>query len=395
MKLRGNYELDLKETFHKSLTPIIIIMVLAGLILGFVALVCSEEKESYLNYSDFIAVANKDLTNEQRKSLATVVSLVSEDDIGEDGLFVEHEKPFYFSELMSKSWLALILILLILLSISTSIVYWTSRDKDYYLADLPLNIGWSYYIIVSNFATWPVLFISAILFWRFKYKVKIASSEENAKRLPEVEAVFEKDDFIKYCTGNMQIDSFIDSAERRVSEVQRTINDYARKIKDLQTDLSQRQAELNELLYQKSTLSDTSYTEKQFASDFEQIKSMRGVQQIFVRHDSLIIRVRVVYPYKEMLYDFGDYEVLISGTSFRAQMVRDNIGDPGFGQSYNYYGTGDFCFGNRRDEISSYISQNRIVEAMELIIDCLYYVNPENRDNIPNDYEAVCAQNSE
>ena len=91
--------------------------------------------------------------------------------------------------------------------------------------------------------------------------------------------------------------------------------------------------------------------------------------------------------YKNILYDLGDYEIKIDKDGpFSARMIRSNIKGC---EGYSIYGTRNFCFGDRQYEIRDYLGQGRLIEAIELIIECLNYVNVCDREALPDRYEAI------
>ena len=374
---------DISDALRRALFWLFI----ESLIFGFIILVLwgahNSADNKYQAYNEFIAVANEKLDAEQRAALVPVVDNVAEDDLGEDGLFIKLTEPTSFGTMMKNSWVSMLLLYLAIWSLIASICYWVEHNRTYYLADLPLRTGWGWYVLISNFITWPVLLVSLILFLRFKHRKKQAQeSEEPEKRLPKVRAIFDEQAFVDFYFKVLPIEKQIESAKRKVSETETEISQYAAELKDAQSRLSEHKANLNELCDHERIVVNDKRTKDQILNDFAQIKAMHGVQQIYVEKNQLCVRVRADYVYGKKLYDLGDYVIKISGYSsgnYRADMVRSNI--KGSKDGYSNYGTSDFCFGNRGDEIYSYLAEGRIVEAMELMIESLNHINSGSMDD--------------
>lgn len=113
--------------------------------------------------------------------------------------------------------------------------------------------------------------------------------------------------------------------------------------------------------------------------------NMRGVKRIFVDHDgSLIVTVRVSYEYQNALYYIGDFDITIfSDPTFSFQALRT-----GSGRENYLYGK-QFCFGDARADIEAYLDENRIVEAVELIIESLNHINAEDTNEIAVSYKMI------
>ncbi|MEE0888508.1 MAG: hypothetical protein U0L97_04880 [Candidatus Saccharimonadaceae bacterium] len=385
--LRPNYSTgDIKASLKAALVSAIVIAVALGSIVLFSYAGWQNSFNEYENYTDFITVANEKLDADQRAEIVQVTSEVSEDDLGEDGLFIEHEKPRMFSDMVREAWVALIIIYLCTCSMATSICYAVGHNKDYYLADLPLKSVWGWYLLISNFVTWPVVFVSWLSLLRFK-KTGVEKKRKRLKPLPSVKSIFDESAFVKFYYDMLPIGRRVEDAEDDMHRSESEVERYATLLKKAQGKLGEDKAKLNELRSQQEFISSSKQVKDQVVNDFAQIKEMYGVQRIYVRKECLFIRVRADYTYKNILYDLGDYEIKIEANgSFSAKMVRSNIEG---GDGYSAYGTRDFCFGDKKYEICDYIGQGRLIEAIELMIECLNYINESDRYTLPTKYEAV------
>jgi len=286
--------------------------------------------------------------------------------------------------------------------------YWREKDHSYHLADLPFGTayGWILLIIMLPIG-WPFLLGSRIFLWRENRPNRQAEAIE-VERLAEKELKLE---------GNLQnakidkrahrvytefrVAHFHDSklqAEKELREkIARQKNDIAecgKRIANLQHELGITKAELQKL---EATVPSREVTKTEAESEWQQIVNMRGVAKITAskrkvklnqRFLRILIKVRV--PYRNELYDFGDYEVTFFRTCFKCRRVRSGVRRD-HTNTYPVYNdsTYDFCFGSRLNDIEGYAHSGRIVEALTLIIDCFHSVNPSHEHYIPGCYRKV------
>lgn len=229
-------------------------------------------------------------------------------------------------------------------------------------------------------------------------------------RLPEVEPKFDEKGFVWFCyealprgrrieNTKAELMKLSDRAEALAKKLQETqtelmhghtpedqnaLRDLQKSltgdIRETQAQLSRGRARLNSLEECEDTEPDD-YSREQALNDFVQIKTMRGVHQVYIDGNDLKIYVRVSYQYRGFLYDLGDYLISINmDGEFTAMRCRGTRGG---------YGSYGFCFGERYYEIKRYSEGGRIVEAVELMIECLNYINRDDRKNIVEDYRAI------
>ena len=243
-------------------------------------------------------------------------------------------------------------------------------------------------------------------------------------KIPEIEPIFDEKGFIDFCYGilsreervqraateveslnkriasiskdlrNVQTKHSNKNAEEEALEFRNKCKDLSEQLKAAQLELSKGKARLNRLREHKKDARPDSYTYEQAKNDFQQIKSMRGVCQIFINETvshythctqkTLEICVRVTYAHGRYLYDLGDYMIMFQMSNLEWEVSRIRF------EGHGGYGNRRFCFGDRVLDISDYVDQGRIVEAVEIIIESLHHIN-EGRDqkNIPEDYKIV------
>ena len=228
-------------------------------------------------------------------------------------------------------------------------------------------------------------------------------------KLPKVEPIFDEEGFVRFCYDVLPIDKRIENTKAEIEMLEAKIEGVATCLQHAQSELSKEHTEeecenikfsqkaltkimqesqaqlsrsrarLNEIEAYKDVEPD-SYSMKQASNDFAQIREMRGVHQIFVDGDTLKIYVRASFQYKSLIYDLGDYVVKISPSGyFRAIRCRGNRG----------YGSYGFCFGEQYYAINDYICMGRIVEAVELMIECINYINVGDRKSISKNYSVI------
>lgn len=276
-----------------------------------------------------------------------------------------------------------------------------------------------------------LVWISFIALWLVASSVLFIVKKTIGRRakIPEVEPIFDEKGFIDFCYGLLSgeerlkraatevenLNKKVASISKNLRKVQAKLNNkklkaealalrdesknLSEQLKTAQLELSKSKARLNKLREHKEDAGFDSYTYEQAKNDFQQLKSMRGVCQIFVddtdtmlyygsvKEKTLKIYVRATYARGRYLYDLGDYMIdisqsQISDLEWEVNRIRFK------GQSG--YGGRHFCFGDRFFDICDYIERGRIVEAVEIMIECLHYVN-EGRDQetIHDNYEIV------
>ena len=234
---------------------------------------------------------------------------------------------------------------------------------------------------------------------RKRRKIKrLKELTKSFERLPEVELRYDEAGFVEFCYNIMSRKKRIKAAEEAFVEaeakadvalanLQNNCNcDAAEQWKEARKDEMLKRATLNSLRNGKGM---DEFIKAEFLADFAQVKSMRGVKQVYLEDGKLHVMVRVAYPYERWLYDAGDFMVIFyrdksfAVTPIRAEWVPYTVCNVG-GEV--------FCFGDeRQEEINSYLHNGRVVEAIELIIDALYYVDNHDYMRIPSKLKPIRA----
>lgn len=386
MKLRNSYNDDIRV--------IVKIILCAWLACG--AFLCfmligvqadiNNNTTSYQSYCEFAETANSVLDVDGRKFLAENVPEYAEH-LNEDGVFEEIEAPVITSmrQFFMQYGLFLLIASLCAGSVISSIAYVIGCDKSYHLADLPLSKFSGWFVLIACWMIWPVFVISRISFCKFRER-------EYMIKLPEIEPLFHGEEFVEFCKKHSDYTGAINQAEEELNELELSLKSACRDpdvatsdLLLLQNEISQKRAHLNALRDKEKKANGGLSNDEQLLHDFEEIMNMRGVKRIFVDHDgSLIVTVRVSYEYQNALYYIGDFDITIfSDPAFSFQALRT-----GSGRENYLYGK-QFCFGDARKDIEAYLDENRIVEAVELIIESLNHINAEDTNEIAVSYKMI------
>lgn len=209
---------------------------------------------------------------------------------------------------------------------------------------------------------------------------------------PEVEPRYDEVGYIDYRYAIILRKKRIKNAEKALKEAE-TNADIAltnlQEKRDCESAVRWREARRDEML-KRAMLNNLQNGKKpdecldrEFLADFAQIKSMREVKQIYLEDGKLNIMVRATYPYKGLLYDVGDYLVgFYKNKSFVVFPIRAEW-EPYC--VYNDNGSRVFGFDDeRQSKIESYLRDERVVEALELIIDSLCYIEEYDCKKIPS-----------
>ena len=363
-----------------ELIPIIII----GLIMLAVCWCVDDNFAECQRYNNFAKMANSELTTEQRKA---VVELAPEykDCLNEDGVFIERNEPRITSssQFIAKTWKTIAIILICMFSVFLVLFYSFEHSMKYYFADLPFKTFSGWFVLIFGFVAWPVFVISRIRFYKFK-------KGRCYVKLPETVLFFNEDEYVAFYQTMNSFDKRISNAEENLVNAKENAKyistqmlDYKQKLKEEQANVNHWQATLNELKVQAEQSTTNPVPKEQILHDFEEIKAMRGVKQIFTKVcEGLVIIVRAEYEYEGDTYDIGDYRIEIDKKSdFVVRRIRHS-------SERGFYG-GNFCFGDNKEAINAYLAENRIVEAVELIIEGINHINDDDVSLVPRYYKKI------
>lgn len=236
-----------------------------------------------------------------------------------------------------------------------------------------------------------VVWLIRAMMRKYKESKRLKKAAESFEQLPEVEPIYDGAGFVAYCYGVMPRKKRIKMAEQALVEAEAKADAALVNLQtkcDCEAAVQWREARKDEML-KRATLANLcegkeidECLEQEFLADFEQVKSMRGVKQIYLEDGKLNVMIRVTYPCEGLLYDAGDFvakfykDKSFAALPVRAKWVPYSVCDTS--------GNRVFCFGEKRqEEIASYLYDGRVVEAMELIIDSLYYIDSHDYERIP------------
>lgn len=292
---------------------------------------------------------------------------------------------------VARVWYILLGILYVTYSIGVFIEYLKSKTWRYHMADLPLSSWIGRLLLVALIPFYPVLVVSLIIMMikviRLKFAEKKALREEIQREIDKeqpspilIGRANEKAEatYVKYVVGGSRQarESHLKELEEQKTDVENRLANYGRSLREAQKRKSEILAELKkyELVEQESV------TRERAINEWNAIRHMRGVSRVYARKrrkkvKGLVIQVDVRVPYKNKLYDFGDYEIRIDGREYSCTRVRSGVRMDASSTAPDYNEPSGFCFGSRRRTIADYVCNGRYLEAISLMIDSLHSVN--------------------
>ncbi len=390
------------EVFVATVTAAVFCALLLGLILVSV----SSEHKATLTKNETAQEFNALSLHERQ-----LIAKWSDTELDEETFLMEiNDDPLTVKE----AWLPLLIIaigiVLCFFSGSVAYGYCTERNSDYFLADLPLGIGYGWFLLFALFTIWPFMFISAIRMWfyfRPNRKAERAEVEKQAEAELSEEQIYAlaqspkmrnysaaRQAYINYrLSGRAQAQQkLIEATEERIEEIKQTIRDYGQKIQKSQHELGEAKAELESL---STTKVSAQATRTQAKAEWKILTEMRGVAKLTAhkgrgkRPDKICILVKVRVPYHNNVYDFGDYQITLCGDRYSCDRVRSGIRVDHTSTQPSYNESSGFCFGSRRSTIMEYLEQGKTIEAVTLMVDCLHSVNEGHEIYIPDCFRKV------
>lgn len=390
------------NVFVATVTAAVFCAILLGLILAGV----SSEHKATLTKNETAQEFNA-LSLDERQLIAKWSNV----ELDEEAFLMEiNDDPLT----VKKAWLPLLIIAIgITLCVFSGTVaygYCTEKRSYYFLADLPLSIGYGWFLLFALFTIWPFMLISAIRMWfyfRPNRKAERAEVEKQAEaELTEeqIYALAQSPEMRNYSTarkayinyrvsGQVQAQQkLIEATEEKIEKIKRTIRDYGKKIQQSQRELGEAKAELESL---SATKVSAQTTRTQAKAEWKILTEMRGVAKLTAhkgrgkRPDKICILVKVRVPYHNNIYDFGDYQITLCGDRYSCDRVRSGIRIDHTSTQPSYNESSGFCFGSRRSTIAEYLEQGKTIEAVTLMVDCLHSVNEGHERYIPDCFRKV------
>lgn len=387
----GRYTDDIAadDIFGATLATLIIIAVVAVVASLFGWLIYASNQDADRNYNEAVAEFNTH-SEAERAIIAPYFSYT----------LPEGETSFELKEVDETPYWTHVLHLLpygigltvIILSAATFIAYWHEKSRRYRLADLPFRTIYGWLLFFAMFVGWPILLVSRIGMIlkivperrREKRAVEEAAKKMLDQPAPSPELVGRRNQkaeaaYVAYVVrGRVKAhQDILKDLNARKASIEDKIRSYGQYLRDSQRQRGEIQAELAAA----EKLEPEEATKERAKREWEAIRQMRGVSSVSTQKtrgkqpNALIIQVDVRVPYKNNLYDFGDYRISIMGDRYQCTRVRSGIRSDASSSAPDYNESGGFCFGSRRYEISEYVQKGRYLEAITLMIDSLHSVN--------------------
>lgn len=188
-----------------------------------------------------------------------------------------------------------------------------------------------------------------------------------------------------------------DERSQAIRDAEATVGRIEVQIKQLSNDIQQKQTDLGKAKASLQTARDLpEVSPEELLGDAEKdwrfVQHLQGVYGVYYDPDGkeLQVYVRVSLFHEDSYYDAGDYKIVIKPrdaddyfdcTEVRCAIRPDIDIEHDDSAAYRYGES--FCFGDRESEICDYIDELRFAEALSIIIDCLHWVNPHDRQYIP------------
>lgn len=189
-----------------------------------------------------------------------------------------------------------------------------------------------------------------------------------------------------------------DDAKSRLEWLTEEIGRLAARLKSSQQQKGGLLAEVSRAEAALENLTDDdSPEETRTDEEFKRLMQLPGVIGVRVVHDHVCVLVRVVLQQGASQYFQGIWEIRFAADGvLRIESVRSGVkrGWP-YGKHPDYrdhaYGL-DFCMGRRKTQILELAKNRHFLEAVELLIDSMFSVNPEDESLIPDVFEKVGKQ---
>lgn len=381
---------------------LIVALILAGLV--WLVYFIADKPEVTQEKNQKIETFNA-LPKEERQLLKDFTSNLDWQD--EDDTMLELEATLSLQDVLAVQK-GLLVIDAIVMFIALFCYYWWESDDRFFLVDFPLGkvYGWILLILCLPFG-WPFLCVSRIRMWRYFRKKETQDETTDSvteAELDQNEAVEEIADMTDEETEVADEEAYValrmEFAKERsehtlrnldvaINRAKEEIQNHGQRIQSLQQELGRLRTERSRL---EACTEDGEIMTRQVAiSELKKIRKMRGVKKITPDLEDgsleILIQVRVVYLGAQ--YDFGDYLVKFWSDSHTTRLLRSGVKENADSRG-PFYPDGDgFCFGNRKNEIESYVEEGRIVEALTLIVDCMHSVNEGDEEDIPDCFRRI------
>lgn len=399
-------DLDAHEIF---LLPVLVTVVMAVIYTGAMLFAaCSKDAEEVAAYNQQVEAFN-DLPRAEREVMKPLIEKWDSDFLDDKLLGKMQDEPFDMLAFLKRNMPLCALLVIAVFFVLVVVRYDSAKMKYYYFYDLPLGTAYGWFLLIMLIPVgWPFLLVSYLRArWATRSNKYTQAEKEAVRALALVELAAEsntqqvtikgsaKKTFIQF-----RVQHFEDAQKLRVKRLRAKVNSQkdeiaklGKKIAELQRQLGESKAELKEA---EAVIPSREATKREAELEWQQILKMRGVAELEVpkkrKRDEQCLRilVKVRVPYKDVLYDFGDYMVTFFANGFKCQQVRSGVRENAESRRPIYpdseYG---FCFGNRLYDIRDYVRHGQIVDALTLIIDCFHSVNDGDKIYIPKCYRQV------
>lgn len=363
---------------------------------------------NWLHLNSHLDQSGSRLTEPEKQALEQI------QETGEVPVF-EHEERWVWSEYHPR----LLLIFLGGLAVFSAIVFITyacqTVDRSEFLLDLPWKRVWPFFFVA--FTAFPLglpfYIVSAIRLARHEEEAPVDTEELGivAVNVEEhADAEIHQAGMRKfYSSPNAALATYIefrtkgwqDSLRNAREAAQNELNEAESKLRKLSEKLRSAQARLNTARAQLKELNEREDPQKpedvpdlmHLNEEFERLMKLPGVQGVRVINGQIGVLVMARLEYDGKTYDLGDWEIRFGGAfnEFTSMRLRSGTRSTWHGGYPSYIlRNGEFCFGPRLGAITQYVSTGKFLEALDLAVDCMQSVNPEDRFMIPEAFkEAV------
>ena len=274
----------------------------------------------------------------------------------------------------------------------------------HYLSDLQFD-EFSVFLVSVTFVGWPAYIVSAIRLVRARNQRAEASDQraEVSDRAENQTHTIRRVDFphapiaSRACYHALRESATDEYRTRRASQARSELDSEKRHARELGEAIKDCQARIGEL---SATLKEAELIAEQEAvqlsvdqldHEFDRLMALPGVKGARVINDALSLHVEAHISYQDILYDIGEWELRVSQQMLTTRLLRTGVKDDWLRGEYPDYrfGGGEFCFGSRDHDISENIRKGQILEAVELAVNCMRSVNPEDEYRIPRAFHTV------
>lgn len=302
-----------------------------------------------------------------------------------DALVLPTTYPSWGEWWVSPVMLALTAVLLMALAGLHLFCYAYCIGRSFFLADLPWRKAWPWAVtLLLGPPFWVGMAVSAV-------RMLLHPGQRPAKTvLPDYpsdpDAAAARYEQLRGDGRQSQLMLELRQVESTLQDRRDACRTWAGRLREYQQEIGQLTIKERTLLRQLETPLQAGVLSSR--QEFEKILTHPSVMAVDVEGDGLAIIVRAEFNYRGVIYDLGDWKIMVKTGQSRPDVVRLRTTKlENWQESEPPYYVGDsFCFGRATDDIEDAINSGHLFKALLKMIDCINDVNKDHQLFIPRVY---------